>query len=163
MYVRCIITWSFNPNGCDSRDITHSISVMLTQLIKYTITAAATTLELLPNAAIPSYSGAGSSNNSGGIQPPPQLNLGLFMVMFIVCAMEVVFLKIVSALSVSSRVYVNNISRLQYHTVEASNASNEVPSWWRGILSYCLEFVIYLSVSKVQWKCVKGRWYKFLL
>lgn len=100
---------------------------MFSQLIKNTISAAATTLELLPNAAIPLYAGAGSSNHSGGIQPPPQLNLGVFMVMFIVCAMEVVFLKIVSALSVSSRVYVDNITRLQYQTVETSNATNELP------------------------------------
>lgn len=108
-------------------EITQSFSAMFSQLIKYTITAAATTLELLPNAAIPLYSGVGSSNNSGGIQPPPQLNLGVFMVMFIVCAIEVVFLKIVSALSVSSREYVNDISRLQYHTVESATASNEGP------------------------------------
>lgn len=88
---------------------------MFLGFIKYTITAAAA-LELQPNGGdgIPVYtSGTGPGDDrsestrltgeSDTAMHP--LNLAIFMMLFIVCALEVIYLKIVAALAETSRLY----------------------------------------------------------
>lgn len=112
---------------------------MIIEIVRFTITAAATTLELLPNG-IPFYLGSGSISNSrptieGAIKSPssdgsahqqPQLNLAVFMILFILCACEVICLKVISSLSIggSQRIF-DGIAAINVQRMQNSNAVND--------------------------------------
>lgn len=102
---------------------------MVLGLVKHTIESVVT-LGLQPNGILFYYTSDETDDNDISdteTSASPQLNLAIFMILFIICSIEVIFLKVMSSLTIRSYLNINNQSN-DSRQFQSSNNNNAVIS-----------------------------------